>query len=304
MTGQGIPLGLPDRQYRWFERLPGRWRAFAELARWDRPIGTWLLFWPCAWGLALAPGWSQLALLPLFALGAIAMRGAGCTINDLADRDFDARVERTRGRPLASGRLSVAAALGFLAAQLLVGLAVLLTLDRTAILLGFAIMPVVLVYPFMKRLTYWPQMFLAIAFNSGALIGFAAATGGLRLEAVLLYAAGMAWTLGYDTIYAHQDKEDDALIGVKSTALLFGARTPVWLAAFYALMVALLALAGWQADLGPLFFVGLAAIGFVLDRQIRGLDLERPAACLTAFRANREVGLWVWLALLAGKLTA
>ena len=216
MVRQGLDRtpGVPDRQLTWIDRIPDRLRPFAVLARWDRPIGTWLLLWPCWWAVALAPGWPDLKLLALFAIGAVAMRGAGCVINDLADRDLDARVERTRHRPLASGRLTTGEALAFLALQLLVGLLVLLSFNRFTILLGLASLPLVIVYPLMKRVTWWPQAFLGVTFNWGALVGWSAVTGDLAAPALTLYVAGFLWTLGYDTIYAHQDKADDAVIGV------------------------------------------------------------------------------------------
>lgn len=304
MATQGAPPSdtIADRQIGWIGRLPAWVRPYAELARWDRPIGTWLLLWPCWWALALIGPLPDPLLLVLFAIGAIAMRGAGCTINDLADRDFDRRVARTRQRPLASGRLRPRHALAFLAAQLLVGLAVLVLMPPLAIGLGFLIMPVVVAYPFMKRITYWPQAFLAICFNWGAIVASAAATGHLAAPAITLYLAGMAWTMGYDTIYAHQDKDDDALIGVRSTALLFGANTRPWLVGFYALMLGLLLATGMLAGLGPLFVVGLVPVAWALFRQVRGLDIDDPDACLAAFRANRTTGLLVALAFMLGHL--
>ena len=292
---------LVDRQRHWVYRLPPEWRDLALLARWDRPIGTWLLLLPCWWGMALAgPAWSDLWLAPAFAIGAFAMRGAGCTINDLADRDLDARVARTRNRPLAAGRVSVARAVVFILAQMAVGLAVLATLDLGTALLAAGSVPIVLAYPFAKRVTWWPQLVLGLAFNWGALVGFRAIAGELRPGALLLYAAGILWTLGYDTIYAHQDKEDDALIGVRSTALRLGGATRPWLAGFYAAMLALLVVAAILAGLGLLFYIGLAATAWLLMRQVRRVDLDDPADCLGHFRANRPLGLVVTAALLAG----
>jgi 4-hydroxybenzoate polyprenyltransferase len=292
---------VADRQLTWVDRLPDRLRPFAVLARWDRPIGTWLLLWPCWWAVALAPGWPDLRLLALFAIGAVAMRGAGCVINDLADRDLDARVERTRHRPLASGQLGVGEALAFLALQLLVGLVVLLSFNRFTILLGLASMPLVLVYPFMKRFTWWPQAFLGLTFNWGALVGWSAVTGELAAPALVLYAAGFVWTLGYDTIYAHQDKVDDALIGVKSSARRLGAATIPWLWSFYGAALALLAVAGWLADMNIGFYLVLAGAGGHLGWQVRTLDPDVPESCLARFRSNREFGLLVFVALLVGK---
>lgn len=308
MPGQGRQpqAAVADRQTGWIERLPGRWRDHAALARWDRPIGTWLLLLPCWWGVALAtpglPGAGELWLMALFAVGAVAMRGAGCTINDLADRDFDRQVARTRDRPLASGRLGTRDALLFIAAQMLVGLMVLLALGTTAQIVALASVPLVIAYPFMKRITYWPQAFLGITFNWGALVGYAAVAGALEAEALLLYAAGICWTLGYDTIYAHQDKEDDALIGVCSTALLLREATPRWLIGFYAMMLSFLVAAGLVAGKGVLFLPALAPVAWHLWRQIQGLRLDDPADCLGRFRANRDAGLLVLAALVLGSL--
>jgi 4-hydroxybenzoate polyprenyltransferase len=312
MSGQGSELraagAVADRQVGWVDRLPAGWRDFATLARWDRPIGTWLLLLPCWWGQALAGGGSGGGVVPdpllmlLFAVGAVAMRGAGCTVNDLADRDFDRLVARTRGRPLAAGRVSTRAALLFVAAQSMVGLLVLLALDTTAALVALASLPLILAYPFMKRVTHWPQAFLGVTFNWGALVGYAAAAGTLDAAAGLLYAAGFFWTLGYDTIYAHQDKEDDALIGVRSTALLLGAATPRWLLAFYGTALGCLLAAGALAGKGALFYLALVPVAWLLARQVRGLRLDDPADCLARFRANRDVGLAVFAALVLGSL--
>jgi 4-hydroxybenzoate polyprenyltransferase len=293
---------VPDRQITWVDRLPERLRPFAVLARWDRPIGTWLLLWPCWWGVALAPGWPDLRLLALFGIGAVAMRGAGCVVNDLADRDLDAKVARTRHRPLASGQLSVGQAAAFLILQLLVGLAVLLNFNRFTALVGLASMPLVIVYPFMKRITWWPQAVLGLTFNWGALVGWSSVTGELAAPALTLYAAGFLWTLGYDTIYAHQDKVDDALIGVKSSARWLGAATRRWLWLFYAVALALIAGAGWLVAMGPGFYLMLGLAGGHLAWQVRSLDPDDPASCLVRFRSNRELGLLVFLALLAGKV--
>jgi len=214
----------------WIDRVPGEGlRPYLRLARLDRPIGTWLLLLPCWWATAMAaPGWPDPWFLGLFAVGALVMRGAGCTVNDIADREFDKKVARTAGRPIASGQVSVAQALAFLALQLGIGLAVLLQFNGYTVILGVSSLALVAIYPFAKRVTYWPQFVLGLTFNWGALVGWAAVTGGLEAPAVLLYAAGILWTMGYDTIYAHQDKEDDVLIGVKSTALKFGAATGSW----------------------------------------------------------------------------
>jgi 4-hydroxybenzoate polyprenyltransferase len=285
----------------WVERyLPAGLRPYARLARLDRLIGTWLLLFPAWWGTALAAtGWPDPALLALFALGAVVMRGAGCTLNDIVDRDFDARVARTRLRPLPSGAVSVRQALLFLLLQLGIGAAVLFSLNRLSILLGIAVLGLIASYPFMKRITYWPQLFLGLNFNWGALVGWTAVTGALAAPPVLLYLGGVFWTLGYDTIYAHQDKADDRLIGVKSSALALGARTRRWLIAFYAAAVLLWGLAGVAAGLGRCYWAGLAAAAVQLLWQALRVDIDNPADCLAKFRSNRAAG---WL-LLAGIVT-
>ena len=293
---------IVDREH---DRLSGwsaKRRAYGELARWDRPIGAWLLFWPCAWGVALAPGSFAWWLLPLFAVGAFAMRGAGCTINDIVDRKLDGHVARTASRPLPSGRVGLKEAVGFVFAQCAVGLVVLLSLPPAAQVIGWLAVPLVVAYPFMKRLTWWPQAFLGLTFNWGALVGWTAAHGTLEAPALALYAAGFFWTLGYDTIYAHQDKEDDALVGIKSTALLLGDRSTPFLWGVFAAMVALLAVALALGDAGVAGYVGLAAVAVVLGRELRALDLDDGAECLKRFRMNRDVGLVVFVVLLLGRV--
>lgn len=298
---QAASDAVADREAGWVDRLPPYWRDYAVLARWDRPIGTWLLLLPCWWGAALGPGWPDVRLLALFAVGAVAMRGAGCTINDLADRDFDRRVARTRERPLAAGRLGAREALAFALAQTLVGFGVVLCLPIEAALIAVASLPLVVAYPFMKRITWWPQAFLGLAFNWGALVGYAAAVDDWPgVPALLLYAAGVAWTLGYDTIYAHQDKADDLLVGVRSSALRLGAATRPWLWRFYGAAVGLLGLAGLAAGRNPLFYLGLVAALLLLARQVEEVDLDDPADCLARFRANKTVGLVVFAALVGG----
>jgi len=291
---------VPDEQLGWLAKLPRGLQDYGLLARLDRPIGTWLLLIPCLWGLAIAGGTETMLWAPLFAIGAIAMRGAGCTINDMADRDIDRLVERTRARPLASGRLGLREATVFLALQLGVGFVVLLFFPWTAAVIALCSMPFVIAYPFMKRVTYWPQAFLGLTFNWGVLVGYAVVMDGLGLPALLLYMAGIAWTLGYDTIYAHQDKEDDALIGVKSSALALGDQTHAWLYGFYGVMLACLAGAGWAAGLGPLFYMALLPVAGVLAWQVHGLETDEPHDCLMRFRANRGLGLLVLVALLLG----
>ncbi|KGJ03124.1 4-hydroxybenzoate octaprenyltransferase [Paracoccus sphaerophysae] len=289
----------------WVDRLaPPAWRPWLRLSRADRPIGTWLLLLPCWWGTGLAmiadrPRWVDLWVALACALGAVAMRGAGCTWNDLTDRDYDAMVARTRSRPLPSGQVTVRGAWLWLAAQTALGAVLLLTLGGTAIVLGIASLALVAIYPFAKRFTWWPQVFLGLAFNWGVLLAFAAHGGTLHPAAVLAYAAGIAWTLFYDTIYAHQDTEDDALIGVKSTARLFGTDTPRWLLGFAAAAVVLLATAVAAARPSPvealIAMAGVAGFAAHLWWQLGQLDTGSPATCLRLFRSNRDAGLIVAL---------
>jgi 4-hydroxybenzoate polyprenyltransferase len=288
----------------WVARLlPRPLQPYARLARLDRPIGTWLLLFPAWWGVALAArGWPDLRLCALFALGAVAMRGAGCTLNDIADRDYDGRVARTRLRPLPSGAVSTPQAVAFLGAQLAIGAAVLFSLNLVAILLGLAVLALVVPYPFMKRITYWPQVFLGLNFNWGALLGWAAVEGRLAGAPVLLYLGGVLWTIGYDTIYAHQDKEDDARISVKSSALALGAHTRPWLFAFYGAAALFWAAAGAKAGLGPPFWLGLAAALLQLLWQAARVNTEDPADCLAKFRSNRLVGWLILTGIVAGHL--
>ncbi len=280
----------------WLYRLspPAAWPYFS-LMRADRPIGFWLLFLPCLWALLMAPiasgGLPDWWLLPLFAIGAIAMRGAGCTFNDIADRNFDALVARTATRPIPSGQVSVKQAVAFLGLQLLVALCVLLSLPWLAILMGVASLALVFTYPFMKRVTYWPQAFLGLTFNWGALLGWAAAVDGLAWPALALYLGGFFWTIGYDTIYAHQDREDDALIGVKSTALKFGRKTKPWVAVFYLFALVAWALAGWLAGFGWPYALGLLAAALQLGWQLVTLDIDDGAGCLLRFKSNKWAGL-------------
>ncbi|WP_411033549.1 4-hydroxybenzoate octaprenyltransferase [Shinella sp. BYT-45] len=284
----------------------GAW-PYAQLARWDRPIGWQLLMWPCFWSAALAANvaaaagtfdWLRfLAHLLLFLVGAVAMRGAGCTYNDLVDHDIDQAVARTRSRPLPSGRVTRRQAKVFMALQALAGLLVLLQFNLFTIGLGVASLLIVAVYPFAKRFTDWPQFFLGMAFSWGALMGWAAEFGNVSAAAVALYAAAIAWTIGYDTIYAHQDKEDDALIGVRSTARLFGERTARWLVGLYGLAVVLIALAFLLAGVGLVAWFGLAAAALMLAWQVRTLDIDDPVQCLALFKFNHVVGFSIFLAL-------
>ncbi len=288
----------------WVARLPHAWRPYLLLARLDRPIGAWLLFLPGLWGilLARAPAVRTAWLVLLFAIGAVVMRAAGCVVNDLWDRDIDRKVARTAGRPLASGALRPWQALVFLAVLLVAGLAILLQLDRLAQVLGVASLLLVAVYPLAKRVTWWPQLVMGFTFGFGAPLGYAAAAGRIDAAWGAIYAAAILWDLGFDTIYAHQDREDDALAGVKSTARLFGESTRPFLAACYGAAVAALALAGWLAGLGGWFYPVLILPAVLLFRQVHVLDIDDPAGCLRLFRANREVGLAVAAALLAGWL--
>ena len=278
----------------WVARLPRALRPYARLARLDRPIGTWLLLFPCWWGLALA-GSHDLRLYVLFGLGAVLMRGAGCTLNDIADRDYDRLVARTATRPLAARDVSVLQAVLFMALQSALAFAILVTLNPIAILLGVLSLGLVAIYPFMKRITWWPQIFLGLAFNWGALMGYAAARGALELPALLLYTGGIAWTLGYDTIYAHQDKEDDARIGIKSSARRLGDQSKPWLAGFYMTIIILTGIAGAAAGFGALFWVALALTAGHFVWQVRTVDIDQPDSCLRIFKANTGVG-WILLA--------
>ena len=306
MSPQEKQIAPADTQTGWLlSRLSPRGQAIAQLARYDRPIGAWLLFWPCFWGTALASAElrSLPPLMPLlaFAIGALAMRGAGCTYNDIIDRNLDGQVARTALRPLPSGRVSLRAAWVFFGAQIFVGFLVLVSFQSLFMLaLGIAALGLVSAYPFMKRITYWPQAWLGLTFNWGALMGYAAITDTLPPAAFALYAAGVFWTLGYDTIYAHQDKEDDALIGVKSTALLLGARTKPVLTLFYGASLACLALAAYAAQIGPLFWAALPIVGWHLLVQITRLDINKPEVCLQIFRANRNTGLIIAIVFVLG----
>jgi 4-hydroxybenzoate polyprenyltransferase len=296
----------------WVAHAPLRLRPWLQLARLDRPIGTWLLFWPCVFGLILGAAaderrfldWRDLYYIALFGIGSVVMRGAGCTFNDIVDRDFDAAVARTRTRPIPSGAVSVRGAAIFLALQLAVGAAVLLSLDMLAIELGFLVLLLIATYPFMKRITYWPQFFLGLNFNWGALLGFAAATGSVAKPALLLYAGGICWTLGYDTIYAHQDKEDDVLIGVKSSALALGAATRPALFVFYAAALALWAAAMVAAGLAWPIWPALTLVALHLAWQAATVRIDDSADCLAKFRANRWTGWLMLLGIVAARVLA
>ena len=322
----------------WTTRLPSPVRPYAQLARWDRPIGWWLLLWPCWWSVGLAlnaliPSLMELgpvafadlyhgtlgsmiaellliagALLGLFWLGSVAMRGAGCTWNDITDRHLDAGVARTRSRPIPAGRVGVRGAMAFIVVQLAVGLGVLLSLAALSpdpwfvIALGFLAVPIVVAYPFAKRVTNWPQIVLGLAFSWGALMGWAVLFGALSVAPLLFYAGCIAWTVGYDTIYAHQDREDDALMGIRSTARLFGERTVPALIAIYALALTLFAAAFWAAYVHPIAWFGLALAAAHMARQIMRLDIDDPDQCLALFKSNTQVGWLIFGGLMLGAL--
>ena len=295
---------VADATGNWVDSIAPAWsRPYLRLARLDRPIGSWLLLLPCWWSAALAAIAAHSAgpsaiHIALFFIGAFAMRGAGCTWNDIVDRDLDGSVERTRSRPIPSGQVSVKQAFGFLLLQALVGFGVLLSFNRFTIALGIASLAIVAVYPFMKRITYWPQIVLGLAFSWGALMGWAAAFGRLGIAPLLLYAGSIAWVIGYDTIYAHQDREDDALIGIKSTALLFGERTKPMLSLFYGLAVLLIGAAGYTAGAGVVFALGLLAFAGHLAWQVVRLDINDPDRCLALFKSDRDAGLILFAGML------
>ncbi len=293
-----MSTAVPDTEHRGLlALLPPRARAFASLARFDRPIGWWLLFWPGAWAVALAGG--AVARWPLIAwllAGSIAMRGAGCVYNDIVDRDLDASVARTRDRPLASGVVSVKAAWTWLLALCLVGLIVLLQLHLPAALVSLAALAPVAAYPFMKRITWWPQVWLGLVFSWAALVGWTETWGMLAAPGAMLYAGAVAWVVGYDTIYALQDREDDALVGIRSSALRLGTRVRGGVALFYAVAVALWGAALWQVRADPLVFAALLPVALHLAWQVATLRPDDGAGALARFRSNRTAGLLMFLA--------
>jgi 4-hydroxybenzoate polyprenyltransferase len=290
----------------WVEHASPHLQPWLRLARLDRPIGTWLLLWPCIFGLMLGAAaderrfldWRDVYYVILFAIGAAVMRGAGCTFNDIVDRDIDAAVARTAGRPIPSGAITARQAAIFLVAQCLVGLTILLQFNWFSVALGAASLLLVAAYPFMKRITWWPQAWLGLTFNWGALLGFAAQTGRLDAGDAMLYAGLIFWTLGYDTIYAHQDKDDDELIGVKSTARLFGNDTRKWVLRFYAVAFTLILAAGFTEHTGWPFAVVMLAAGAHMLWQVKKLDINSAGNCLALFRSNRETGALIALAFL------
>lgn len=284
-------------------RLPNAMRPYARLMRLDRPIGTWLLLLPCWWGVVLAGqgGIPNIGLMILFALGAIVMRGAGCVVNDLYDRKLDAQVERTSTRPLASGEVKPWQAILLLFGLLCIGFLILCAFNRATIIAGAASLLLVFIYPLMKRVTWWPQLFLGLTFNWGALLGWISVRGELGWPALLLYVAGIAWTLAYDTIYAHQDAEDDRKVGIKSTALLFGERSPRIVGGFYALFLMLLVLVGIVASLSAVYYWCMAVIALGVLAIMWQWDVNSPPNCLARFKNNRDIGLLVFIALLLGR---
>ncbi len=304
-TTAGVTASGPvadARPSNWVDRFaPRNVRPWLRLIRADRPIGVWLLLWPCWWSVALSAraleDFPDPILLLLFAIGAFAMRSAGCIYNDIIDRDIDAKVARTKCRPLASGQISVAWAIACAIALCLVGLAVLLQFNAFAIALGFGSIGIVLIYPLMKRVTFWPQAVLGLAFSWGALMGWAANSGDLGLVPIILYAAAVCWTIGYDTIYAHQDKDDDALLGLKSTALRFGRHTASWLSLFYGVTIGGLVFSGWMIGAGIVFYCGMIAAAGHLVWQVATLDTGNPQNCLDRFRSNHSFGAIVFLAI-------
>jgi 4-hydroxybenzoate polyprenyltransferase len=301
-----VPKPVADAQPgNWVDQYAPDWlKPYARLARWDRLLPFWLLFWPCAFGLALAalaseaPAFNwQAAILMVF--GSILMRGAGCTYNDIVDRDIDDKVARTRSRPIPSGQVSVKQAVAFMIIQALLGFLILIQFNVPTIILGVLSLVLIAIYPFMKRITWWPQAFLGLAFSYGALLGWSAQTGGLSVIPLLLYFGCILWVIGYDTIYALQDIEDDALIGVKSTALLFGRRTRMIVSGFYAAAFLLWLLAAILAGAGALFAVLSLMTAGLLAWQVQSLDNRIPGNALTRFRANHLVGIALTLAILA-----
>jgi 4-hydroxybenzoate polyprenyltransferase len=297
---------LPDApRDNWVDRAaPATWKPYLKLARFDRPIGAWLLLFPCWWSQVLAEhaqykSFPNVWYLALFYIGAFVMRGAGCTYNDIVDRNYDASVVRTAGRPIPSGQVTVRQAQIFLVLLCLIGLAVLLQFNRFTVVLGAASLALTAVYPFAKRFTYWPQLMLGLTFKWGALVGWAAVNGSLALAPVALYAGSVLWTIAYDTIYAHQDKEDDLMVGLKSTALRFGEATRRWLVAFYAGAILLWGLAGVLAHAQAGFFLALVLAAAQLAWQVATLDTSDAVNCLTRFKSNRLVGWALFLGIVA-----
>ncbi|KAM8968955.1 4-hydroxybenzoate polyprenyltransferase, mitochondrial [Sarcophilus harrisii] len=301
---RGRPLSLSAAAI--VDAAPRPLQPYLRLMRLDKPIGTWLLYLPCTWsiGLAAEPGcFPDWYMLSLFGTGAILMRGAGCTINDMWDQDYDKKVTRTANRPIAAGDISTFQSLVFLGGQLSLALCVLLCLNYYSIALGAASLSLVVIYPLMKRITYWPQLALGLTFNWGALLGWSAIKGSCDVSVCLpLYLSGVMWTLIYDTIYAHQDKKDDALIGLKSTALRFKEDTKQWLSGFSAVMLSGLTLAGLNCDQTIPYYAAVAAIGAHLTHQIYTLDIHKPEDCWDKFISNRTIGIMLFIGIILGNL--
>ena len=296
---------VPDSERRGFiGALPASLRPYASLMRLDRPIGSWLLYWPCAWSVALAGVRGRWDLFLWLGLGAFAMRSAGCVYNDIVDRDLDARVERTRLRPLASKRVSLRSAWILIAVLCFVGLLVLVQLNLTAAMVALISIAPVAAYPFMKRITWWPQAWLGIVFSWGALVGWPAVTGSLSLATFLLWFGSIAWVVGYDTLYAIQDIEDDALVGVKSSARRLGDKAPLGIAVFYAIALLLWGAAVWTVRPDWLALLALLPAAIHLANQVLRADPADAALALKLFRSNRTCGLLVWLAMLVVGLSA
>jgi 4-hydroxybenzoate polyprenyltransferase len=289
----------------WADRYaPEQTRPYLRLARLDRPIGVWLLLLPCWWAVGLAEvaqerPYPSLRLLILFAIGAVVMRASGCAYNDYIDRDYDAQVARTASRPIPSGQVAPVEALAFAIVCALVGFVVLIQFNAFTIQLGIASLLLVAVYPFLKRYTYWPQIALGLAFNWGALVGWSAVTGSLALPALLLYCGSVLWTIGYDTIYAHQDKEDDLMVGLKSTAIRFGDNTMTWVGGLYAGAILLWLAAGFLAGTHLIYFTAIVLASLQMAWQVMTLDVRNPQNCLRRFRSNRDVGMVIFLGLVA-----
>ena len=301
-NADSIPDALPGN---WVDRsAPESWRPYLRLARFDRPIGAWLLLFPAWWSQALAEtaldhAYPNLWYLALFWIGAFVMRGAGCTYNDIVDRDYDARVARTAARPIPAGQVTLTQAYLFLGLLCLIGLLVLIQFNVFTIVLGASSLLLIAIYPFMKRVTFWPQLVLGFTFKWGALVGWAAIIGSLSVAPLVLYAGSVLWTIGYDTIYAHQDREDDLLLGLRSTAIRFGDNTMTWVGSFYAGAIVLWLAAGYLAGTHLIFFMAIVLASLQMAWQVTTLDTSDARNCLRRFRSNRDVGLVIFLGLVA-----
>ena len=277
--------------------------CFIRLTRLNQPIGSWLLLLPCLWSITLAsPVFPDPQILILFTMGAVIMRASGCIINDIADKDFDQKVARTSTRPIASNEITVFQALLFLIVLLTLGFLILLQFNKFTIIVGLFSLSLILIYPFVKRVSYWPQAVLGLTFNWGALLGWASVCGELELTPIILYLAGFFWTLGYDTIYAHQDKNDDILIGVKSTAIKFGNNTKVWLLAFYSFAIFLFIVCGYLQNLNWMFFGGISIGALHNLWQVYTINIDDPNDCYKKFISNRNFGLIILSSFILSKI--